>query len=237
MTGLAKLGAALLLGVGVVLTQSRTGLVLLAIPLALAAVRFAALQLAATKPGASKASAGRLSLIAGAALLAILSATIMTGNSRLDSVLSRFENGDEQRPLIWEDAHYAARRYWPAGAGMATFDEVFQADESLENISPRRAGRAHNDYLELSIEAGVVGLALLVAWGLWIAVAAVRALATAQRWPALSGGGIVLAIALQSALDYPLRNQTMLCLAALAILLLAPVGRGKATAARSEEPA
>ena len=54
-----------------------------------------------------------------------------------------------------------------------------------------------------------------------------QAIAAPQRWPALGGLAILLTIGLQSVLDYPLRNQTMLCLAGLAVLLLAPVaGRG-----------
>ncbi|MBB3860087.1 O-antigen ligase [Novosphingobium hassiacum] len=235
--GLAKFSAALLLGVGVVLTQSRTGLVLLAIPLALYAVHFASLRFRPAKPQAGGQPAGRMLLVAGVALVAIAGLATMSSGTRLDSVLARFENTEDQRPLIWDDANFTARRYWPVGAGMATFDEVFQADESLENISPRRAGRAHNDYLELAIEAGAIGLAVLAAWVLWIGVAAARAMATAQRWPALSGAGILLAIALQSVLDYPLRNQTMLCLAALAIVLLAPVRSRRSASPRSEEPA
>lgn len=235
LSGLAKFSTALLLGVGVVLTQSRTGLVLLAIPLALGAVHFASLRFAAAKPGADRQPVGRMLLIAGLALVAIASFATMMGNTRLDGVLARFENTEDQRTLIWDDAQVTARRYWPVGAGMATFDEVFQADESLENISPRRAGRAHNDYLELAIEAGVIGLALLAGWVLWIMIAGVRAMSSAQRWPALSGAGILLAIGLQSVLDYPLRNQTMLCLAALAIALLAPVHRRRSASARSKE--
>ncbi|MBB4615745.1 hypothetical protein [Novosphingobium taihuense] len=42
----------------------------------------------------------------------------------------------------------------------------------------------------------------------------------------------MLAVPLQSLLDYPLRNQTMLCLAAFAVVLLATARRADA-----EEPA
>lgn len=110
---------------------------------------------------------------------------------------------------------------------MATFDEVFQADESLEHISPRRAGRAHNDYIEMAIEAGAFGLGLVLAWAMWIALASWQAMSSPQRWPALAGAGILLSIALQSVFDYPLRNQSMLCMAAFAIVLIARHGRGK----------
>lgn len=237
LSGLAKFSTALLLGVGVVLTQSRTGLVLLAIPLTLYAAHFASVRSATAKPETARQPARRMLLIGAVALVAIAAFATMSSSTRLDTVLARFEKTEDQRTLIWDDAHYAAQRFWPIGAGMATFDEVFQVDESLENISPRRAGRAHNDYLELAIEAGAIGLALLSAWVLWVLIAAVRAMATPQRWPALSGAGILLAIGLQSVLDYPLRNQTMLCLAALAIALLAPVHRRRSASARTEEAA
>lgn len=225
---IASFSAVLLLTVGVVLTQSRTGLVLLALPLGLALLKTVA-GLADRKRGATSGNAGRGMLVAGLAMATVLvgiaAVSAALPHSRLDTVLARFDKSGEQRPAIWEDARYSAQRFWPVGAGMGTFDEVFQVDESLENITPRRAGRAHNDYLEIAIEAGAAGFVLIGLWALWILWATWSAIGSAvgadQRWRALTGTGILLAIALQSLLDYPLRNQTMLCLAAFAIVLLA----------------
>lgn len=234
MGGLTHLLAAVMLALGVILTQSRTSIVMLALPLALAIFR--AISGRMGKSDAGSVATSRALLVAGLAIAALASVIPMIGESRLGTALARFENVDDQRALIWDDATYTAQRYWPVGSGMATFDEVFQADESLEYISPRKAGRAHNDYLELAIEAGVFGLAVVTAWALWVAFSAWRAISTAQRWPALAGTGVMLAIALQSALDYPLRNQTMLCMAALAIVLIAPPGRRKLSDANAQEP-
>jgi O-antigen ligase len=159
-------------------------------------------------------------------------------HSRFDTVLERFNKTEDQRPAIWEDARYSAQRYWPVGAGMGTFDEVFQIDESLENITQRRAGRAHNDYIEIAIEAGAAGFALIGLWTLWTLWTAWAALGRPRRWEALAGATILLAIALQSLVDYPLRNQTMLCLAAFAIALLASGvrSRGEAPAQEGARP-
>ncbi len=224
-----KIGAAVVLATGVVLTQSRTGIVLLAIPLALAVIRLIVLGIAQRQQSNQRGNTV-LHAALGAALAGIVvaggMATFVSG-SRVDTVLARFEKTQERRPSIWEDSRYAAGRYWPAGAGMGTFDEVFQQDESLEYVSERRAGRAHNDYLEVAIEAGALAIALVAAWALWVAFAAWRAITTPQRWPALAGAGMLMAIALQSLLDYPLRNQAMLCIAAFAVVLLAPVSRRK----------
>ena len=71
---------------------------------------------------------------------------------------------EDARLYLWDDAVYAAERYFPVGSGMGTFDDVFQIDESLENMSVKRAGRAHNDYLEVAIEAGLPGIILIGAW-------------------------------------------------------------------------
>ena len=102
---------------------------------------------------------------------------------------------------------------------MGTFDEVFQVDESLEYVSSRTAGRAHMDYYELAIEAGAAGLLLAALWLVWTGFASWTALRRLD-WMALAGTGIVICIAAQSVLSFPLRNQTMLAIVALAITLL-----------------
>ncbi|OYW48291.1 MAG: hypothetical protein B7Y36_06540 [Novosphingobium sp. 28-62-57] len=228
---LAKVVAAVLLVTGVILTQSRTGLVLLALPLGMVALQ----SLVRWKERGARAQPSNLpmkaavlavALIAiGGGALATLPATV--SGSRIETLMARFDKAEEQRPAIWEDARFAAERYWPAGSGMGTFDEVFQIDESLENISPRRAGRAHNDYIELAIEAGPFALLIVLAWATWTLWSLWRGLSSAgpQRWHTLASAGVLLAVALQSLLDYPLRNQTMLCLVAFAVVLLARQGR------------
>lgn len=219
MAWLAKAAAAVLLATGVVLTQSRTSIVLMAIPTVLAIVVFVLRKVRDRAGGTSQTNKALQAMLAATAIAIV--ALPLAGGSRIETSLARFEKADEQRPKMWEDARFAAQRYWPVGAGMGTFDEVFQVDETLEYVSPRRAGRAHNDYIEIAVEAGAVGLGLCALWALWVLWASWRAIATPARWQALSGTGILLAIALQSTLDYPLRNQTMLGVAALAILLLA----------------
>lgn len=215
-----RLAAAALLLVGIVLTQSRTGLVLAALPLMLGAAR--ALASARRRP-----TAGRRLLLAALALAAVgggaLALVSVAAPGRLVESLERFDTSDDPRRYIWDDASYAAARYWPAGAGMGNFDEVFQADESLENLTLRRAGRAHNDFLEVLIEAGAAGIALILIWAVVIAALAWRARRSPDRWSAWAGGVFLLATALQSITDYPLRTQTLLAMAAFALLLLARV--------------
>lgn len=213
-----RAASTVLLLVGVFLTQSRSGTVLLAAPLAL-------LTLLALRRKGIKSAARASHLFQGMLAFFVLTGLVvgtvaMFGNSRLSASFDRFAAGDGKRAEMREDALAVAKRYWPVGAGMGTFDEVFQVDESLEYLSPRTAGRAHMDYYELTIEAGVAGLALLVGWIAWVLTATWKALRQAD-YLALAGAGVIACCAMQSILSFPLRNQTMLAMVALAVVLLA----------------
>lgn len=219
----ARLGICALLILAIVLTRSRTAFVLTAIPIALGLIRVYG-HARQSKTGApSRSWLGRpaTAMLGSAVLLAVAaSALVVAAPGRLGQTLERFENIEEARLYIWEDATYAIDRYWPLGSGMGTFEDVFQVDESLENLTRRRAGRAHNDYLEIAIEAGVPGLALIAFWAILIAYCTWRARRSHYRWLGWSGSAFLLAVALQSITDYPLRNQTLLALAGFAALVL-----------------
>ena len=209
---MAAIGGAVLLALGAVLTQSRSGMALLALALGFIGMR------EIWRRGRSRRWLG-LAAIAGVAVLGLAIAT--SGAGRLGESASRLATTETDRPEMWQDALYAARYYAPLGSGMGTFDEVFQLHESLEYVSPRRAGRAHSDWLEIAIEGGVVALMLAVGWLLWCGQAALRPSTGLARWQRVTAGVGIACIALQSLLDYPLRNQTLLCVAALLVVLLA----------------
>lgn len=201
--------------IALILTRSRSAVVLLTIPLCLVSARIMATD------GGIGWSRRRKAITALIALLTSASAAlVIIPQTRLAETFERFSQTEDARLSLWEDAHYAATRYWPVGAGMGTFDEVFQADESLENITARSAGRAHNDYLELVMEAGAPGLALAIAWIALAAWLAWRGRLSETGWHGWAGAAILGSVALQSLTDYPLRSQAMLCLAALAFALL-----------------
>lgn len=211
---LFRLGLTLMFITGVILTQSRSGLILIAVPIALWSAR------AVSSLSVSSIRAKILVFTGLLATLVVGATFVGPSGTRLQTVAERFEDGGGYRIEMWEDVQYASERYWPIGSGMGTFDEVFQIDESLEYLSPRTAGRAHNDYLELAIEGGLAAIALLIGWLIWLAWLAWRTRGNVGRWIAWSGASSLLIIALQSILDYPLRNLTMLTVAAFAMLLL-----------------
>ena len=221
-TMLALLVLSALLIVGTILTQSRSSMALLAAPLVLALLR---LGWAAIKRSRSPVRDSKLLVAAMACMVLLVTGAIAYSatqpGGRVAAAFARFSDAGTDRPEMWEDGIYAAQQYWPLGSGMGTFDEVFQLHESLEYVSPRRAGRAHSDWIEVAIEAGPFGLALALGWVLWVAAACWRQWWRGPYWPALGAGVASGAVALQSLLDYPLRNQTLLCLAGLLVAVLA----------------
>lgn len=219
-----RLAVASLLLVAIVLTKSRTGLALAVIPLGLAALRAWTWLLQRRSDGFGLRRGPQPMLLALGALAlgaTVIGGLVIAAPGRINATLERFEAKDDPRRFIWEDAIFAATRYWPAGAGMGAFDEVFQIDESLENVTLRTAGRAHNDFLELAIEAGLPGLALAAFWVAVCFVMAWQSRRSPIAWAGWAGGAFLLTIALQSITDYPLRNQTILAVAGFALLLLA----------------
>lgn len=224
LVGPARIAVCVLLLLAIILTQSRTALALSLVPLVLVGAKLALESRRQSSHGHAGNQRSWLIGLGTFGALALAAGLLALAPGRLSETLDRFNSDANPRAYIWEDALYSSKRYWPVGSGMGTFDEVFQVDESLENMTQRRAGRAHNDYIEVAIEGGLVGVALIVAWlALW-GWLTWRARSSSRRWVAWSGSAILLTITLQSITDYPLRNQTMLAVGAIALLLLARCG-------------
>lgn len=220
-----------ILSAGVALTASRTGTALL--PVAWLAV-YAATRRMWRAPS-------RKLIFAGILLVAMLVAAglLMRGNNAVvSSLLARYTFQGEMRPQIWADSLHAAQTYFPVGAGMGTFQPVFMAVERLELVHPALTNRAHNDYLELAIEAGVPGFLVLAAFVAILVRLAARQLRDASprlRGQAIFAAATLTIVALHSQVDYPLRSIALACLAAASAGLLVPQGRGPQGANVSHE--
>lgn len=123
--------------------------------------------------------------------------------------LERFEHGSPSRLLNWAATWDGVEAFWPIGSGLGTFAPVFPL------FQPPELGRwlvnfAHNDYLQLLMECGV--LVMPVAFGLvWligrrtvqlVKASRLRAMSSADVWALACGLGF-LAQALHAWVDYP----------------------------------
>jgi O-antigen ligase len=207
LTVLALAGATAI-GLGTVLSHSRGGMVCLVAALAVAA---------ALAPHDSEGRGGRRIVAAVVGLVLVYGAYVGLG-----PVAERFgeigERPQAGRVELWRDTVRVFRDFPLAGAGAGTFETVFPAYR-------RPAGEyvpyahAHQDYLELAAEGGIVALALAAAAAVAFA-AALRAgfarLAGRRRLAlaALTAG--LAASLLHAAADFPLHIPGIVFLVLLA---------------------
>lgn len=206
-------GASLLAG-AVLLTASRAGIALLFVTLAGAAIVAAFRHRSWVGPGARWAMVG--AAVTGAAGLVWAFAT----NPMTGRISARFADGSGPRPEIWRDTIYAIGQYWPWGSGMGTFVPVFVAAERLEVVDSSFPNRAHNEFLELALEAGIPGLVVLAAVAgvlVWRWVVRLRSAADPQEHAELCfAAATLVTVGLHSFVDYPLRSMALAALAGVA---------------------
>ena len=213
--GWAGLAIALLM-LGVVLTGSRAGIALslFVLPIVLAILH-------------NGRAVSRRLLAIGAGLLAVVAALgwfALQSVPALRKVVARFDFAGEFRPELWTDTAFAIGQFWPWGGGMGSFIPLLNAAERLEVVDPTKPNRAHNDYLEFVLEAGLPGIVVLIAvaaiagWCFWRAWRR----ETLPRIQLLFAGGTAFVIGAHSLADYPLRSLSLACLLACAVGMLAP---------------
>jgi O-antigen ligase len=238
---LIALGGAILLVPLVLITGSRAGLVLMVIG-AMAGIaiyrsgRPLVFRSAPRRHGRQPNAAGRwLPLALTAGLIGLVGLTVLFSRAEAVQRLFKEDVSQEIRLRLFGTMLQIGNDYAPFGAGFGTFDPVFRSYEPLESLSPLYVNHAHNDLLEIYIEGGLVALALLVAFLVWVGLRSAkvwRPVTGTLRIETLAGraGSTILLLQLIASLaDYPLRTPAHAVLAAVACAMLAawPVGRAK----------
>jgi O-antigen ligase len=159
-----------------------------------------------------------LAMVAAAAMLAILAVTLISPQPILDR-FGRNPAG-EFRFAAWPYVAAAARTFPLLGSGMGAFDRVFEAIEPLAFVAPTYFNHAHNDFLELALESGAVGMAILGLFTTWLAWSTWRAWRSGSDLARAASAAIVLLMT-QSVVDYPLRTETLAVLLAFCCAILA----------------
>ncbi|MXO95852.1 hypothetical protein GRI34_05380 [Erythrobacter aquimaris] len=97
--------------------------------------------------------------------------------------------------------------YWLVGSGFGSFEQVYQIHEPSALLMPHYVNQAHNDWLQLLIEGGVIAGGLLIGLATWVVKAIARIFSAREA----SGLGIFWisifsVIGAASIVDYPLRT-------------------------------
>ncbi|GHE79866.1 hypothetical protein GCM10019059_42900 [Camelimonas fluminis] len=212
---------------GIALARSRAGIALtIAAFIALAAISPAFMTILRGREQKER-RLRRVVLVAAALLL------LSIGQIGSDRFLSRFDEGvtDAIRTTLRAVTSQAAADAFPAGAGLATFPSVYAVYEDDRTLSGATyVNRAHNDWLEFALEAGLPGIALMMlflAWfGSWfirIWIGTDRQSPPAQVIVQQTASLAVLLVLIHSLVDYPLRTAAMAaCFAVSCALMTRP---------------
>ena len=203
-----------ILALGVAVTASRAGLVLIAIAVT------GSLIIAPRQKGGGRSARGGLYLALAAGLLSLIA--IQAGRV---PALARFaEQGADLRFMAAPTVIAAIRTYWPVGSGFGSFIPIYQTLQPPALVDPTIFNHAHDDFLEISLEGGLAAWVILAAFVAWVVGrghAAWRKAAVSPSRSLARGGTIVIVMILvHSLVDYPLRTVAMTTLLAFACGLL-----------------
>jgi O-antigen ligase len=174
---------------------------------------------------------GLLLLIPIAAGAAAVGATIYLAR---DEAIQRLQEGPtvelraRNLPLIVE----LTRAHLPLGTGFGSFDTVFRSHEMRENLSEFYLNHAHNDWIEILLEGGVLPVPLILVFLAWFALRAWRLWVGNRdregRMLGRAGTAIVAIVLIGSLFDYPLRTPFVAVLFAVgAVWMLGPPRRAE----------
>ncbi|GAA3786449.1 hypothetical protein GCM10022600_02760 [Qipengyuania pelagi] len=132
----------------------------------------------------------------------------------------------------------ALTRYFPVGSGFGTFDPVYRIGEPDSLLQPQYFNRAHNDWLEVILDGGIAGVALLTAVFVWIAVTAFKAWRRGEGSRGLAGVGTVALILtmLASVPDYPGRTPMIMAVIMIAAIWLHVGSQSSHQASKTRNP-
>lgn len=159
----------------------------------------------------------------GFVAFAVVAVGLAQGNA-IDRVLADGNAAPELRTPIWQATWQAVSEFFPVGSGAGSFVGTFQIFEPRALLTPLYINHAHNDYLELLLEYGVLGPLLVAsvafivvrdAWAVWRADGT-RSTITIARAASIALGQF----AFGSMFDYPLRTPLLAAVAMTMVVLL-----------------
>lgn len=162
---------------------------------------------------------------------------LLTSGLVANDLLNQSESAGISRSEFLAKGSQIAVAFAPFGSGIGTFRELYPWYEDATTVGTTYVNHAHNDLLELVIEAGIAGLIVL---GLFLRWLAVRAW---QLWSgprsdnpvALAATLAIVLVLIHSLVDYPLRTAAVSGLMALCCILAVRPAEARGSSARSAE--
>lgn len=150
--------------------------------------------------------------------------TVMADRAESITRIFNVEVGRDMRSRSLPTVIDMRDRYFPWGSGLGGFDRIFIMHEPTELLKPTYFNHAHNDFIEILVEAGISGILLISAvimWWVWFSYLAWRhATERGNILPRL-GSVIILLVMIASIFDYPARTPMMMAIVMIASVWLA----------------
>jgi O-antigen ligase len=203
-----------LMGIALLLSGSRGGFVALLAEIALLLIL--------TRGSQSRRSLLLKAVLTVALLLAVIGGAIFVGGeSSLSRIAETAQSNDvsSSRTHIWSVTLDVIKHNLPFGAGIGAFDVAYTPYDTFNGLE--RVEQAHNDYLQVLADAGLVGLVIGGAFLYFLYLAVVSALRSGniyRRAVAVGCTAGIFAILVHSLFDFVLHTTAI---SVLFLLLLA----------------
>ncbi len=153
---------------------------------------------------------------AGAVFVAVLA---LFGRNEAIRRLYGLDVAEDLRARTWLLVLDMSGTFFPAGIGLGSFDIVYRRFEPFEHLSYTYLNQAHNDILQVFVEGGALGGAILIAFMIWWMRASWRVWRAApapDREAGRAGSVAIGLILIASVFDYPMRTPLMMTILAIA---------------------
>ena len=194
--------AGFILVIGLSISGSRTALILGIVAVVLSVLFVARREL-------NELIRGRRALAAlGVSALLIIPLAMGAG---LLAIFQRFDTQDLVEDGRWTFAKItwdAIVSFLPVGAGLGSFQQLYQLREPAETVVQPIVNHAHNDWLEVTLELGLPGVLLAASSVVWMSLALKRAVGMPGTDGRVARAALIalLLLAIHSIWDYPLRT-------------------------------
>jgi O-antigen ligase len=216
--GPAALGLVLLFALTILASGSRTGLVL--------GVLGGGLGLLLVREGVRNALRryprwAFPALIAGIVGLMALFVLISVAAGRAVSINRVFEldAAQDMRARALPTVVAMIRTYFPFGSGLGGFDPIYRIHEPFDLLNLTYHNHAHNDFLEIVLDAGLAGFVLLLSallWWTWRSARVWRSRPGPRHALPRLGSAMLLLVFIASIFDYPARTPMIMAMIVVA---------------------
>jgi O-antigen ligase len=184
----------------------------------------------ATTDGARRRISGKVNItyiVAAFGILTLVGATVMMSRAEGLQRLVGEDSSEDARLQIWAPTFALANDMVPIGSGIGSFSNVYQTIEPDSQLTHYFINQAHNDWLDIYLTLGVVGVGLML-FSIGYVFKQVfqkfilRSSASSAK-PLERLAVVILGIfCITSAFDYPLRTAIVGSYIAIALVWLMP---------------